>query len=268
MILLNNQKVKFTKFSDGQLHINLPEQAICGKNNIKASITCADDIFKLLLLKDIILNMCYSIVDLNITYLLGARMDRRMNLCQPFTLKIVMELLRKIPYQHLCVLEPHSDVIEALAGNSFAKRGWQYILQSNICGKDFDYLISPDAGMYKKIGGFVDALGNRNVIECSKVRDLDSGNIIATHANCGDLTGKSCLIVDDICDGGRTFIEIAKVLKEKNAASLTLAVCHGIFSQGIDALKPYFNQVITTNSYRQDLVSNDFLKVIDVFSTH
>ena len=51
------------------------------------------------------------------------------------------------------------------------------------------------------------------------------------------------LIVDDICDGGRTFLEAAKILKEETTGKLFLYVTHGIFSKGIDELLEHYEHI-------------------------
>jgi len=56
--------------------------------------------------------------------------------------------------------------------------------------------------------------------------------------------------VDDICDGGGTFLGLATALKEKNAGKLSLIVSHGIFSKGFEELNKSFDTVFTTNSFR------------------
>lgn len=56
------------------------------------------------------------------------------------------------------------------------------------------------------------------------------------------------LIVDDICDGGGTFIGLAEELKRKNAGKIYLAVSHGIFSKGIDKLD-FLAHVYATDAY-------------------
>ena len=43
--------------------------------------------------------------------------------------------------------------------------------------------------------------------------------------------------IDDICDGGQTFISLAQSLKKQGAAEIFLYVTHGIFSKGLDQLK-------------------------------
>lgn len=71
-----------------------------------------------------------------------------------------------------------------------------------------------------------------------KVRDQATGEITGLAFKLrADMDIKSILIVDDICDGGRTFIESAKLLKaEYPDADIHLYVSHGIFSKGTDVL--------------------------------
>jgi ribose-phosphate pyrophosphokinase len=87
-------------------------------------------------------------------------------------------------------------------------------------------------------------------------------------------------IFDDICDGGRTFIEIAKVIKshvwpsdEKFQGKIYLVVTHGIFSAGLLELSKWFECVYTTNSvrdidsetYSDYTVNKNFVKQLNIF---
>ena len=80
-----------------------------------------------------------------------------------------------------------------------------------------------------------------------KSRSHGTGEI-ETIVSCEDLQGKDCFIIDDICLGGRTFVNIAQKLKEKNCGKLFLIVTHGIFNYGIDNLLEYFENIYTTDS--------------------
>ena len=110
-------------------------------------------------------------------------------------------------------------------------------------------LISPDGGALKKIYKVSEYLGGVEVVECSKSRDVKTGKLSGFKVYSEDLEGKDCLIVDDICDGGGTFIGLAAELKNKNAGKLYLAVSHGIFSKGFDSLR-CFDKIFTTNSFK------------------
>jgi phosphoribosylpyrophosphate synthetase len=94
---------------------------------------------------------------------------------------------------------------------------------------------------------------------------LSNGNISLIVNKAFLAEGRDCIIVDDICDGGRTFIEIAKQLPNTN--SLTLVITHGIFSKGLKELEAYFDKIITTNSLLQepDITMSKKLKIINIY---
>lgn len=60
------------------------------------------------------------------------------------------------------------------------------------------------------------------------------------------------LVIDDICDGGATFIKLAEYLKEQCTTvklNMALHVSHGIFSKGLDSLLEHYNHIYTTDSF-------------------
>jgi ribose-phosphate pyrophosphokinase len=105
--------------------------------------------------------------------------------------------------------------------------------------------VSPDAGSEKKIERIAKKLGLNKIIKASKVRDTKTGKIKETKLhidfefNIHDLY----IVIDDICDGGRTFIELAKVLKTYCIQDINLFVTHGIFSNGLDELFEYYKKI-------------------------
>ena len=81
------------------------------------------------------------------------------------------------------------------------------------------------------------------------MRDVKTGKLSGFKVYSDDLEGQDCIIVDDICDAGGTFMGLATELKKKNAGKLFLAVSHGIFSKGLDNLTQYFDTIFTTDSF-------------------
>jgi ribose-phosphate pyrophosphokinase len=77
--------------------------------------------------------------------------------------------------------------------------------------------------------------GGLEVIQGMKKRDLKTGELTGFDFY-GEVRGKDLLIVDDICDGGGTFIGLAGKLRYEGAKSISLYVSHGIFSRGIEIL--------------------------------
>lgn len=120
---------------------------------------------------------------------------------------------------------------------------------------EFNAVVSPDAGATKRAQAAASFLGV-DVIYGDKRRDPKDGSILGTSVadkdgNKLDLTDQRVLIVDDICDGGRTFIELAKVLRGLNAKEIVLYVTHGIFSKGFDVFTegntPLIDKILTAN---------------------
>jgi ribose-phosphate pyrophosphokinase len=89
------------------------------------------------------------------------------------------------------------------------------------------------------------------MIQSKKVREPSTGKITRTVVLANDLSGKTAIITDDICDGGYTFIKIAEQLKEKNVEKIILYVTHGIFSKGLSVFEGLIDEIYTTESFKQ-----------------
>jgi ribose-phosphate pyrophosphokinase len=105
----------------------------------------------------------------------------------------------------------------------------------------------------------------------SKQRD-SSGNIVM-HINDDVLevlesypNDTPMMIADDLCDGGATFVNAAKILKEHfPKRPLYLFVAHGLFTKGVDYLFEYYDKIICTNSYQDIECSNPNFYQIKIF---
>lgn len=123
-------------------------------------------------------------------------------------------------------------------------------------------------GQRKKVLTVAQRLGLRDVFCASKIRDSKTGKITDTTFH-DEVKGRKVLIVDDICDGGRTFIELGKLLREKQAETIYLYITHGIFSKGLQALNPYFDHIYCYHSFLPITEENqDFITVISSHDRH
>lgn len=116
-------------------------------------------------------------------------------------------------------------------------------------------LIAPDGGSLKKIYKLAEQIGYKgDIITCSKDRDTN-GNLTKINVPINTAAGAiDYVIVDDILDGGATFINIAKKIKEiqetqPHKSKIYLIVTHGIFSKGFEELSKYIDGIYCTNSY-------------------
>lgn len=239
-------------FAGGEPHLKITSERIDEHILITHRVRSFSDIGFLLLAVDALKRMGAVKINLLLPYFPAARQDRQMVSGEPLTVKIYADLLNQLGLNKIHVLDPHSEVTPALLNNCHVIPNFQFIktvieqLPSSVL------LVSPDGGALKKIYKVSEYLGGIDVIECSKNRDVKTGKLSGFKVYADDLQGKDCLIVDDICDGGGTFIGLAEELKRKNAGKLYLAVSHGIFSKGIADLTTVYDGIFTTNSF------NDF----------
>ena len=194
-----------------------------------------------------------------IPYFPAARQDRVMIPGEPLSVKVYADIINALQLDEIQVLDPHSEVTPALLNNCTVIPNYHFIEEVIQKIGNEVLLISPDGGALKKIYKVSEYLGGVEVVECSKSRDVKTGKLSGFKVYSDNLDGKDCLIVDDICDGGGTFIGLAEELKSKNVGNLYLAVSHGIFNKGFESLS-VFQKIFTTNSFK-DIV-NDKVEVL------
>jgi ribose-phosphate pyrophosphokinase len=202
---------------------------------------------------------------------MGARSDRKFSEGSVNYLKqVICPIINAQNFNTVLVLDPHSDVLEACL-NNYQKLDNHTVVKHALTDIDNKngaqeriVLVSPDAGAYKKIFDVAQKFDITNVVTAMKHRDIKTGKI--THTEIPDITkygeNHKFVIVDDICDGGRTFIELAKEIRKHNTISdIYLIVTHGIFSAGFEELGRHFTKIYTTNS-----VSNNIAPIVTQFN--
>lgn len=256
--------IPFTSFifPGGEAHIKI-QPGSYDKIRIKTSLQNSNDLMTLLLATDALRGMNPDTeIDVLIPYIPYARQDRRMVRGEPLSAKVVANIINAQNYKRVTVFDPHSDVITALLDNVVT------IDNTDLVQKVLDdinwttVLVSPDAGAEKKIYKVASKFGFPNIVRAGKVRDVQTGSIVATELF-GEVQNKNCLIVDDIIDGGRTFTELGAVLKKAGANKLYLVASHGIFSKGTDVFDGLYERIYISNSINK--INNDLVKTIDLF---
>jgi len=250
---------KAWKFPGGEIHVQL--KALIVPNElltVQVRLNTTENLIFFLIVKDLLFKMGVNKFAVHCPYFPYQQADRDFSEVECFSLMTITEILRN-PRIHYRCFDVHSDVTPALLQGVSVETNHKFIETVIRWATNDDNLIllSPDAGAYKKIFKLAQALPmQREVVSANKSRSISTGNIDSIELSREDFKGRPVLIVDDICMGGRTFIELAKKLKERNAGDLFLAVSHGIFSNGFDELGKYFTRVFTTNSFQEHYNSN------------
>ena len=263
LIYPGQSDIKFTTmiFPDGQPHIKI-DVATAAVLNVKeplqivSRVANANDLMLLLFIKNTLDYMEFEAIELKIYYLLAARMDRVMKDGEPFSLKVIATILNQANFKKITIFDPHSEVSTALIERSYTTTNHLFVKD---CLQDYfkkneatEYcLASPDAGALKKIHKLAQQLNITDVVECMKERDVKTGQLTNFKVFSENLHNKTCFIIDDICDGGGTFIGTATALKKLGAKKIVLVVSHGIFSRGYKLEN--VDEIYTTDSYKEFL---------------
>jgi ribose-phosphate pyrophosphokinase len=241
--LNTGEGVKITIFPDGQPHVNINTINEGDEVKLVCSITDTSKLLQLLETANALDNLFAKKKVLVIPYLMAARYDRLMQAGDSIDLKVVANLVNSCCFEKVYLYDVHSEVSLLLINNAIG------ITNENLV-RAYDrpdaVLICPDAGASKKIGKYFGWNNNiKDIVYCSKNRDLATGALTLEILEPDVCTNRNCVIIDDICDGGGTFLAIAEKIQP---AHLTLIVTHGIFSKGFETLHQYFQQIIVSDS--------------------
>ncbi len=207
-----------------------------------------EEILHLLQLTDLIRNEspeCY--IYLNMPFVPYARQDKTINDQNTFSLSTFASLLNSKKYNIVAGYDVHSKVAKQLIKNFCNINTWDFHYKVHLDFKP-NIVFYPDKGAADRYVRYE----NEVVIYGEKIREPLTGKIIGykiVNAESFDLKDKKILIIDDICDGGATFITASKTLKELGVGKIGLCVSHGIFSKGLEELLAAgITNFYTTNS--------------------
>ena len=269
--LTDNEKsdIKFqiSKFPDGQQSVTITDSKhvldisqISGHPvKIKSRLNSFKDLELIICATQALRDLRIKEIHLYVPYFVGARSDRKFVKGSTNYLKnVICPIINSQNFETVEVIDPHSDVLEACLNNYIKEDNHRLVkfalplIDNKDGAQKRVVLVSPDAGAYKKIFDVAQRFGIENVVTASKHRDIQTGKITHTEIPNIDQYGEDhkFVIVDDICDGGRTFTELAKEIRKHNAISdIHLIVTHGIFSAGLKPLNQEFTSIFCTNSY-------------------
>lgn len=181
----------------------------------------------------------------------GARQDRLNDSGDYlFTAKSVAKELNARNFPRVTVLDPHSDVTPALIDRCNVIHVADFMKPPP--GK-YAAVISPDAGAEKRASAVARKL-SVPLIHAWKTRDVTTGAItgfgVENHWPETVEKNPRVLVVDDICDGGGTFIGLAQACRDTFGLMLDLHLftTHGIYSKGVEPLKAHYSHIYCTDS--------------------
>jgi ribose-phosphate pyrophosphokinase len=231
--------IGFTKmiYSGGEVSVKLTNAVHLFETiTITAHIRNSEDFMTLVMLTDALRRITTVPLYLTMPYFPYARQDRVCNPGEALGARVFADLINSLKFERVTVWDAHSDVTGAVLDRCTNDHCEEFVRE--IPGVSNMTLVAPDAGAAKKVARCAKLL-DVPYVTAHKIRNSETGEISGTALDSDVHFTGDILMVDDICDGGRTFIELAKVIRKRvdGNKKLYLYVTHGIFSRGTQELE-------------------------------
>jgi ribose-phosphate pyrophosphokinase len=236
------------KFSGGEIQVRF-DGAVSKDVIIDATLDSSDALMELFLLTDAIRRRPVPprAIHLRAPYLPYARQDRVCSPGEALSLRVICDLINAQNYASVEVWDVHSNVALALLDN--VRNVPAYAFLRNLKSMEHPpILVAPDKGAVERVLDVSKTTG-ATMVRADKVRNTATGEITDTVVYSGLVGDADFLIVDDICDGGRTFIELARKLRPLTAGKVMLYVTHGIFAKGVAVFDGLIDHIYCANIF-------------------
>lgn len=261
------------KFNGGEIQVRISDTSNLWRTRdfpveIFANLTDSDTIMELVNLVDAFRRIEPTIrLRLVAPYFPYARQDR---VCVPgesLAVSAMASIINLLNFERVEVWDAHSDVTPAVVRNTVNVPAAAF-LDSVLLGHEDEYvLIAPDAGAGKERVPSAAHKYRLPMFTAEKHRDPYTGQILSVSIKIDPkVVGKrKFLMLDDLCDGGMSFIKLAEQLKlvrhENN--EIELYVTHGIFSKGVAVLHDAgISRVYSANVFPNVDLSNPYLTLV------
>lgn len=253
------ERLKWHTFSDGCPHINIEDPDWFERRAFVVTVRGGDPCQLLLaeLAEDTLDELGAEKIVRFLPYLPGARQDR--GLPRTAMTAGAQEVIAEL----VVFADAHSQEMP-----TFIDRGAQlrelspvYLIPEHLVTGDVG-IIAPDAGARGRAKAVADKFG-LPLFQGSKVRDPDN-NFRIKSIECEPVTTERALVVDDICDGGGTFLALADAIGFPRER-LSLWTTHGIYSKGIRIIRERFGHIACTDSFNGDRNRADTIVRLEPF---
>ncbi len=190
-----------------------------------------DNLMQLLIMMDALKRASARRITAVIPYFGYARQDRKTDGRTPISAKLVANLISTAGADRVLTVDLHAGQIQGFFDIPTDNLFGSPVMIDDIkerYGKDKIVVVSPDVGGVVRARSLAKRLDDADLAIVDKRRP-EAGksevmNII------GDVSGKRCIMLDDMCDSGGTLANAAAALKDQGAKSVSAYVSHGVLS--------------------------------------
>ena len=229
-------KASVKTFSDGEISVEIDEN-VRGQDIYIIQPLCDpvnNNLMELLIMVDALKRSSVDRISVVLPYFGYSRQDRRARSARvPITAKVVANMLTSMGVERLLTIDLHADQIQGFfdipVDNIYATP----LFLADIHKQNYKdiIIVSPDVGGVVRARALAKQL-NTDLAIVDKRRP--EANVSEVMQIIGDVKGKCCIIVDDICDTAGTLCHAADALKEQGASAVFAYITHPIFSGKAD----------------------------------
>jgi len=247
-------RIEIKRFSDGEVYVRFLEN-IRGSDVFLVQSTCCpvnENLMELLIMIDAAKRASADRITAVIPYFGYARQDRKVVSREPITAKLAANLLSEAGADRVITLDLHSGQLQGffdipLDNLTASLKFMEHIKQKNL---DNLIVVAPDAGAAKNSTKIAEKLGTEIAIVNKQRSEHNSAS--AMHI-IGEVSGKNCVMFDDMIDTAGTICTVANALKKAGAKEVFVCASHGLFSGNADKkiLESALSEVLVTDSVPQ-----------------
>jgi ribose-phosphate pyrophosphokinase len=242
------------RFSDGEFNFSIKEN-IRGTDVFIIQPTCPPSdkhLMELLIMLDTFRRASAERVTAVIPYFGYARADKKDRPRVPVTAKLVANLITTAGAHRILAMELHAAQIQGFFDIPVDHLFAAPELIGHYLNNTLPNLVvvAPDTGGAERARAYAKRL-NAGLALCDKRRE--KANEAEVMNVVGDVSGKSCLIIDDMCDTGGTICKVAAALHKAGAATVHAAFTHAVLSgDAVEKLRnSHIEKIVVTNTIPQ-----------------
>jgi ribose-phosphate pyrophosphokinase len=239
------------RFSDGEFNFQI-EENVRGGDVFIVQPTCPPTdahLMELLVMLDAFRRSSAERVTAVVPYYGYGRSDKKDRPRVPIAAKMVANLLTTAGADRIVTIDLHAAQIQGFfdipVDHLYAAPVMiRYYAQSPL--PDLT-VVAPDTGGAERARAYAKRL-NAELALCDKRRER--ANVAEVMNVVGDVEGRSCLIVDDMCDTGGSLTKVAKALKSAGAATVHACFTHAVLSgrAAMHLAESDIEQIVVTNT--------------------
>jgi ribose-phosphate pyrophosphokinase len=248
---LTRGQAMITRFSDGEAYVQIQEN-VRGADVFVMQPTCRpvdEHIMELLLMIDALKRASARRITAVIPYFGYARQDRKDKPRVPISSKLVADVLTTAGADRALIVDLHAPQLQG-----FFNIPVDHLFASPVLVDHFKKLnlpdltvVSPDAGGVERARFFAKKMDSALAIVDKRRVDINVAEVMHV---IGDVSGRTCLVIDDLIDTAGTLVKTANALMENGAIAIYACASHAVLSGPAveNVSKSCIREVVVTNT--------------------